>query len=331
VSYSPPVALSCILGIALTGVAMEALKFAFNILIIGALALPWLVVLLRMYSLPPVDGKAERHSALVSALPPHTRDTVLGVTILALGYFLGVAVSRVSDDFFGDPDLWSLPTASSIREDVYHHEFCDDEGGVLAAAKLPYELGKSKLLQFCHAKTPASSKRPYWRDDWGDAVTQFFRLEESKLLLQGDDKTTRLRELHDQSMILRGAALNGLVLSTLCFFGFCASFQGGFHNWRRFGSTYAAFALILYGGYRLYTHFQHFQGDQDYFRDPPLAEAIIVLVGIAGLLAKAREESRWKYAHGCGLSLALTIVAYGAWWWTEVMYNQGVIHAYPTL
>jgi hypothetical protein len=313
---------------------MEALKFAFNTLVIGALALPWLAVLLRMYFPPATDGKAEGPSALVSALPKHARDAVLSVTILALGYFLGAAVARISDDFFGDSDVWRLPTEPSIREDVYYHEYCDVQGGVVAAVTLPKQLGKSEV-QFSPANDPNSSKgvRGVWHEKWGDAITQFFRLEEGKLLLQGDDRTTRLRELHDQTVILRGATFNGMMLSTLCFFGFCASFRrGSSRDWRNFGSTRAAaVALTLYGGYALYGHFQKLNGDPDAFRDPPLAEMVMVLLGIAGLLVKARVDSRWKYAHGCMLSFALTILAYGAWWWTEVMYNQGVIHTYPTL
>jgi hypothetical protein len=163
-------------------------------------------------------------------------------------------------------------------------------------------------------------------------------VEESRVLLQGDDKTTRLRELHDQLVILRGATLNGIILSTLCFFGFCASFRGesasrsgSARNWGTFGLTHAAaVALILYGGYAIYHHFNELQCDH-VFRDPPLAEALMVLMGIGGLLAKARKDSRMKYANYSWLSLALTIMAYGAWWWTEVIYNQGVIHTYPTL
>ena len=93
----------------------------------------------------------------------------------------------------------------------------------------------------------------------------------------------------------------------------------------------AATALVFYGGYCVYHHFQSFSGDPDSFRDPPLAEMVMILVGISGLFAMAQMDSRWKYAQGVALSLALTIVAYGAWWWTEIMYNQGVIHSYPTL
>lgn len=313
---------------------MEALKFAFDTLIIGALALPWLAVLLRLYFLPPIDGNAEAQWPLVSALPEHARDAVLSVAILSLGYFLGAAVSRISDDFLGDDDMWSLPTEPSIREDVYYHEYCDIQG-VVAAMTLPNQLGKAEV-SFCPPMDPISKERASreagWNKKWSDAITQFFRLEEGKLLLQGDEKTSRLRELHDQIVILRGATLNGMVLSTLCFFGFCVSFRSGSRNWRNFGLTHAAaVALMLYGGYSVYSHFHNLGSEPDSFRDPPLAEALMILVGMAGLLAKARVDSRWKYARGCGLSFALTIMAYGAWWWTEVMYNQGVIHAYPTL
>jgi hypothetical protein len=304
------------------GADMDALKFAFDTLIIGALALPWLAVLLHLYSLPPINGKAGKHTALLSALPEHTKDVVLSAAILALGYFLGAAVSRVSDDFFGDADLWSLPTEPSIRDDVYHHEYCD-VSSVVAAANLPYGLAGPAVL-FCSAKVsepsqppkPGSPERPKskagFHEEWGDAITQFFRLEEGRLLLQGDDKTTRLRELHDQIVILRGATLNGMMLTTLCLLGLCASYRHGSSHWLSFGSTYVpAIALLVYGVFTLVLHFQHFRSDPDLYRDPPLAEGLMVIMGLAGLAATAPPESRLKYAHGCGVSFALTIVAYG--------------------
>jgi hypothetical protein len=373
---------------------MEALKFAFDTLVIGALALPWLLVLSRMYSPPGIDGKVGRHLALVSALPEHTKSAVLSVMVLALGYFLGAAVSRISDDFFGDSDvLRHLPSETSIRKDVYYHEYCHFEGVAAWKAYIEKTWGVKKV-DFCPnepetnplgtnppAPNPPGTNAPgayplgtnalgtyplgtnlvllvlapgtnppapnlsgtnppaFKPGNWDDAIEQFFRLEEGKVLLQGDDKTTRLRELHDQLVILRGATLNGIILSTLCLFGFCASFRSGsarnrsgsLRNWRTFGVTHAApVALILYGGFAIRHHFSELGGDH-VFRDPPLAEVLMVLMGIGGLLAKAGEDSRLKYATGWGLSLALTIIAYGAWWWTEVIYNQGVIHSYPTL
>jgi hypothetical protein len=301
---------------------MDALKVAFDTLVVGALALPWLGVLLRMHFPPSGDRRGDGYAALVSALPDHAKEAVLSVVILSLGYFLGAAVSRIADDFLGDADVWSLPTEASIRHAVYLHEYCHVDVNVVQATTLPKAL-QSQEGAVC-------GLHDQQRED--DAITQFFRLQESRLLLQGDDKTSRFRALHDQNVILRGAVLNGLTLSTLCLFGFCASFTVGVRPWKRFVLSRAiAISLAIYGAYAVWMHFHVFVKDPDSFRDPPLAEGLMVLLGIGGFFAKARVESRSKYGNGFWLAGALTIVAYGAWWWTEVMYNQGILHTYPTL
>lgn len=30
------------------------------------------------------------------------------------------------------------------------------------------------------------------------------------------------------------------------------------------------------------------------------------------------------------MAAVLTLIGYGSWWWTEVLYNQQVIHSSPT-
>jgi hypothetical protein len=310
---------------------MEAVKFAFDTLLVGALALPWLSLLVQMH-FPPANQEGDRYSALVSALPKQTREVAVSVMVLSLGYFLGAAVWRISDDFFRDPDvLWNMPTEVSIREDVYVHEYCDSKVTVTntaAVTPVPGQL-RSGEINFCPTDVQRTPPAYYvWHHMWTEPITQLFREQENRLLLQGDDRTTRFREMHDQDVILRGATLNGLTLAVLCLFGLCASFRSGARPWGRFVATHAPAAiLILYGAYKMIVHFQGFRDDPDPFRDPPLAEAVIFLLGVGGLPARASEASRWKYAHGCWLSLTLAIVAYGAWWWTEVMYNQGVLHA----
>jgi hypothetical protein len=305
------------------GRKMDALKLAFDTLIVGALALPWLAMLVRMYLPPEITGKAEPHLAPLAALPEHTREAVIGIVILALGYFLGTAVSRISDDFFDDDELSHiLPTELSIRESVYYDEYCSVHN-VMAAKGLPKELGK-EMVAFC---SPGDDETA-WRKSWSEVVMEFFRLQEGKLLLEGDDRTTRVRELHSQIVILRGATLNGLVLSTLCLFGFCISFWSQPWTWRKVQTHAIAIALVVCGGYYLWLHFHRLRaGNPHGYHDPPLAEGVMLLLGVAGLLVRAPTKSRWKYARGFGLSLALTIIAYGAWWWTEVMYNQIIIHS----
>jgi len=76
---------------------MDSLKFAFDTLIIGALALPWLWLFMRIF-FQRSNGQDVKFP-IISALSDSTRQMVGGVLILALGYFPGSAVSRISSDF----------------------------------------------------------------------------------------------------------------------------------------------------------------------------------------------------------------------------------------
>ena len=115
---------------------MDSLKFAFDTLIIGALALPWLWLFMRIFFQANKDGK-DLKFPLLDALSESTKQLLGGALILALGYFLGSAVSRISSDFFDDTEiLHGLPTQTSIRQGVYLHEYCDQHS-VLIASKLP--------------------------------------------------------------------------------------------------------------------------------------------------------------------------------------------------
>jgi len=79
---------------------MESLKFAFDTLIVGTLALPWLAILVRMFAPSLFTDEARKTFPLLTALPDHTREAVASALIIAMGYLLGSAVSRASSDFF---------------------------------------------------------------------------------------------------------------------------------------------------------------------------------------------------------------------------------------
>src|ERR1700677_2720347 len=99
---------------------LDALKFAFEILVVGVLALPWLIVLSRIFSF----GAAFGPRFDLSFVPEIARSTVAVAVVVAFGYLLGSAVSRFSRDFFND-ELWKpLPTEDLIRDNVYYDEFC---------------------------------------------------------------------------------------------------------------------------------------------------------------------------------------------------------------
>ena len=132
---------------------MDTLKVAFDTLIVGALALPWLVVLLRMYVSPAV-GTLDWPPAGLSVLPKETRAAVFSVVIVAFGYILGSAVSRISDDFFGDDELVRLPTEPSIRAKVYYSEYCQSPSP----------------LKFCRSKDRRNSQMS-WNSSGGRRVS----------------------------------------------------------------------------------------------------------------------------------------------------------------
>ena len=52
-------------------------------------------------------------------------------------------------------------------------------------------------------------------------TANIFGLQENALMEKGADYTVRLRQLHQQVMVLRGAAFNGVMGFSLCLFGWC--------------------------------------------------------------------------------------------------------------
>lgn len=165
-------------------------------------------------------------------------------------------------------------------------------------------------------------------------IAEFFRLQEGKLLLEGEDKTGRLHELHDQIEILRGATLNGAILFTLSLFGLCALYRaqdnkkipaGTLRILLKYASFLLAAACLLLGLWEMHQHFGRGEGHAD----PPLAEALIFLLGVGGLWLCLRipDDKPRLFRNGCLIAAVLTLIGYGSWWWTEVLYDQQVIHS----
>ena len=341
---------------------MDWLKFAFDTLIIGALALPWLWLFMRIF-FQRTSKQDKLTFPVISAMSQPVRDTVIGVLIIAIGYFLGSAVSRISSDLFDDPEiLHGIPNQSSIRQAIYLHEYCDAHS-VLAALKLPVAVELPKELPGGLAAFCVAEKRDL-------LMVELFRLQESKLLLQGEEKLGRLRELHDQIEILRGATLNGAILFTLSWFGLCALYRARLNKtvgdnkiaaskmqillkWASYGP---AVVCLLLGICEMRQHFTHptdivstpsrtnpaidknaptiapyaTSNPHEQHGDPPLAEALIVLLGLGGLCLRLSDDSPRLFRNVCLMAAVLTLIGYGSWWWTEVVYDQQVIHSFPS-
>src|SRR5579863_554440 len=94
---------------------MEALKLAFETIIVGALALPWCAVAVDLFFAAIIPEMAR----LLSLLKQEVQRAVAGVVVLAVAYLLGATVSRVAEDLFNDGELTVRLTEDMIRTRVY--------------------------------------------------------------------------------------------------------------------------------------------------------------------------------------------------------------------
>ena len=345
---------------------LDALKFAFEILIVGALALPWLALLERIF---PSKNTFGLH-ALMLAIPAQARNAVFIAMIISFGYLMGSSISRFSKDFFND-ELWApLPTEDLIRQGVYFDEFCSGPD-VLTYTKWPdvpehpfapngFCPGDITQPQTSDSTTkPASTKRKAEKEaatppnraviehkkafleaEYSDkeklekfnhAVNEVFDLQESELLLEGLDKVDRLKQYFDQITVLRGASLNFLIVFALCVFGSLGKLRA---HWS--GNRFLRLLPFLPPLGAIYYAIQsslHHLGEARhiFYSDPPLAEIVWVILGVIGFAAILRADTVFPYLRTCLISGVIMAISFGGWWWTEVMYDTQIIHSLPEL
>lgn len=280
---------------------MGALSFAFDTIIVGALALPWLVLAVDLF-FPKEESRTESLLSFGRVNP-----AAAGVLLLAMAYFLGSAVSRIAQDFFNDDDLGIPVTEENIRTTVY----CSPDPN----EPWLFDIGISPEV----ARISVCDENS--KNEKNNEVRRVFHLQESTLLLEGEDKTERLRQLHQQIIVLRGAAFNGLVAFALCFFGWCAK-----HRLKvRLFLALVPLVVLLAGAYALC---QHVKGRV--LDNPPYMEFTLFVLGLAGSFALWKRAQR-NYGVGLVLSLLLAPMAWFAWWWTEVLYDEQVIYSFYAL
>jgi hypothetical protein len=333
---------------------MDALKFAFEILIVGALALPWVALLIRMFSPYTSPGEPEKPIDVLEFLLPSVASKAGGAVAMALiigtGYLLGSVVSRVSRNLFNDELLWFVPQEDTIRVGVYRDEYCSEE--LLDDLDLPefrirdhprMAEGLCPQTVLNSADNLVSFLRRYVRlfplralrngsDEKFDArVQEMFRLQEGLLLLNGLDKVERLKEYYDQITVLRGGALNLIILFAVCLFGYCGNYRA---RWSQRPSlmvlAFVPACLVLI--YALFSFWRHYHYERlSPYRDPPLAETVLFLLGAIGVFVILKAKHARYYGPTCVVAAILTVISFGGWWWTEVMYDLQVIHSAPEL
>jgi hypothetical protein len=296
---------------------MGALNFAFDTIVVGALALPWLVLVVDLFV--PQDTKGGRLEALLSFVRDNS--AVAGVLLVAMAYFMGSAVSRIAQDFFNDDDLDVPVTEENIRTYVYCNQATTSPW--LFSTGIPKD--EPQLLLPCQIKLDQISGNagPLSNDTDKETikndVRRVFHVQESALLLKGVDNTERLRQLHEQIVVLRGAAFNGLIALSLCVFGWCAKHQSKV----RWFLALLPLAVLIVGLYALINHL----GSGRAFLAPPFMEFTLLVIAVAGLVALWKGADG-EFGVGFVLSLVLTPMAWLGWWWTEILYDEAVIYSF---
>jgi hypothetical protein len=111
---------------------MPALSIAFDIIIVGALALPWVLLIIDIF----FSTNVSRVKSLLHWVNQQKQPAVAGVLLFAMTYALGSVVSRIAQDFFDDDDLHVHAfhrlfrvgvTESSIRTNVFCNAFKDTD------------------------------------------------------------------------------------------------------------------------------------------------------------------------------------------------------------
>jgi hypothetical protein len=320
---------------------MGAFSTAFDTIIVGTLALPWVLLVIHLF----FSDDERTAESLLEWVNKQNQPAVVGVLLFAMAYSLGSAVSRIAQDFFDDGDLHIQIsiylfqigiTETSIRTDVYCQTL---QRGVVAEKPGEPSTGKREHFRENDSNCDYTArwivrKTHDWINDQQSLAADLFHVQEAALQLKGTDATERMRQFHDQIMVLRGATFDGLIAFSLLLFWWSAQFQSRL-RWA---------VLLLYlapGGVAFFNHVRERAAS-----DPPYMEFTLLALAAAGwyvLWQRSQKknimptESETKPAHVevrfayLVLILFLTAAGFLGWWATQVLYDQQVIYSYRAM
>ena len=305
---------------------MDALKIAFETVFVGVLALPWLALAAQFFF--PEFSLSTTHEAKGWLARVWTMKSegigyaVVAVLSVAMAYTIGAAVSRLAEDFFNDDDLLPhVPTEDQIRASVY----C---GSLQTLVEITVPL--QDTTPSCPPATSRWFRGHHANDDpsAADQSRKIFNVQEAALLLQGEDKVSKIRLLHQQLNVLRGVAFDGLLTCLLCLLGWNVKESRGPWRWK-WWRWVLPLALLLYAFYTLlWNHLRLWNGFRLELDDPPFMELTLLLLAAGGCWA-ARNGAKGSWPQGSGLvSFLLAAMAYCGWYWTEILYDQLIIYSF---
>ena len=329
---------------------MGALTIAFDTTIVGVLALPWVLVVIHLFFFEGED----RLGDILHWLKKQKQPAVVGVLLFAMTYTLGSAVSRTAQDFFNDDDLYLQADGQFFRVGVTEDRiltrvYCEsDDKHLLFAEKEDLVFAdKINTFQTFPAKKALCSLTMKWGvkytynrkdDELNETARDIFGLQENALMVKGGDFSVRLRQLHDQIMVLRGAAFDGVIGLSLCLFAWGVTVR------REKARAWLRWMLVpvpaLYLSVAAIATVHHF--GEGVPSDPPYMEFTLLVLALAGVwlvwmrpsppkpeATRAQEtdagketgtKCNWQVEHWGRLVLLsgiLTLAAVLGWWSTE--------------
>jgi|SRR5579859_42929 len=331
---------------------MGALTIAFDITIVGALALPW--VLLVVHLCFP-DAETQLRDA-VNWVNKEKQAAAAGVLLFAVAYTMGSAVSRIAYDFFNDDDLHlrvghHLVRVGATQNRILTSVYCQRDYNDLLQAGNENPSLANKIYTFQSQKTDdLCGQSLKWvasidkdEDEYDEhlngTAADIFGLQENMLMLKGEDATLRLRQLHDQVIVLRGAAFNGILMFVLCLYGWGQRSRGEHSKSVGRWALAAVPLLPLAIGVVAYLHHLH----ESTGPDPPFMEFCLVLLGLVGICLlwvpdkhaaerkKTTSDASPKWWAFTAVSGILMCAALMGWWSTQVTYSEQIIYSSDSL
>jgi hypothetical protein len=296
---------------------MEAFKLAFETVLVGALALPWLALMMVLVN-PNISRTI---GCLTKVVPKECTPALAGVVAFSLAYLLGSAVSPVAREFLNDIDVIGIPTEEKIQTRIME----GPEGGQVLSS------GVSKRGNLAILRDTWEQKRSIL------ATNATFRQQETTILLHGAEASERINRLHERLTVLTGATFSGFVLVLLCVFAWCGSYRGqaqtaGLHSSLRlravrFATYLPCLATILWGVVALLGDWNKHDID-----DPPIMELVLLILGFFGLCITARKTVALPALRsGVLFASFLTILSCGGYLCTEPSYVHEVLDSYAAM
>lgn len=302
---------------------MEALKLAFETVIVGLFALPWLWVMIDLVNPGLFSSPALRR--LGALVPSELRAAAIGLALFSVVYLLGSMITPVACEFLDDPDMLGefLPTQQRIQAWVYKE--MEDRHQVPS-------LNAPKDLSLVAFHDPRTDPELGIAKQYREKVDDQFQRDESTLLLQGPAACERLNRAHEQLTVLRGACFSAFAFSALCFFAWCgrglnpntAERPSLWPSRRLVGFLICSATVILAIIWLLHDLLYPESGDI------PVAELVLLVLGGFGLYVLIwGTRSRLQF-HGPAFVFAFCLAAlcYAGYGSVATSYDQAVFNSY---